>query len=120
MASIFPIRSSQGVRNLDGSRHTHWIRVVPPETLDITERMQAWDYHGPEPTLQQLQQAVGGLIELTRSYIQGEAVPTIVNEEGLFTERHNDLIWREVDDPSKQPWEALHGTVLLFLRGDLS
>ncbi len=120
MASIFPIRSSQGVRNLDGLRHTHWIRVVPPETLDATERMQAWDYYGPKPTLQQLQQAVGGLIEFTHSYIQGEAVPTIVNQEGLFTERHNDLIWREVDEPNKQAWEALHGTVLLVLRGDLS
>lgn len=120
MASIFPIRSSQGIRNLDGSRYTHWIRVIPPETLDATERMQAWDYHGPEPTLQQLQQTVGGLIELTHSYIQGEAVPTIVNEEGLFTEKRNDLIWREVDDSDKQTWEALHGTVLLFLRGDLS
>ena len=116
MAQIFPLQAPQGVRNLDGSKHTHWIRVVPP-TVDA---MYAWDYHGSEPTLQQLQQAVGGLIELTHSYIQGEAVPTIVNEEGLFTEKRNDLIWREVDDQSKQPWEALHGTVLLFLRGDLS
>jgi len=116
MASISPLQAPQDVRNLDGSEHTHWIRVVPP-TVDT---VYAWDYHGPKPTLQQLQQAVGGLIEFTHSYIQGEAVPTIVNQEGLFTEKRNYPIWREVDDPSKQTWKALHGTVLLVLRGDMS
>ena len=75
MAQIFPLQAPQGVRNLDGSKHTHWIRVVPP-TVDA---MYAWDYHGSEPTLQQLQQAVGGLIELTHSYIHTLeiSIPTV-------------------------------------------